>query len=81
MSDINDLQPVNYSERVMYEQLVRLDALCNMLSSLITHIAKRDEVPTVNNTVEQIEGQVTLDEAAGNVISLDEKRTAKRSKK
>lgn len=44
-------KPLNTEERYQYEQLIRLDALCNMLSSLVEHIAKKENVATTNNEV------------------------------
>ena len=42
-------EPLNQSERYLYGMLIRLDALCNMLSSLVEHIAERDGVATASN--------------------------------
>lgn len=44
-------KPLNVSERYQYEQLIRLDALCNMMSSLIEHLASKDNVAVTNNKV------------------------------
>lgn len=45
-------QPLNAQEEYLYATVVRLDALCNMMSSLIEHIAKKDEVATTTNVEE-----------------------------
>lgn len=34
--------PVNVEERYLYAMVVRLDALCNMVSSLVEHIASKE---------------------------------------
>jgi hypothetical protein len=40
--------PVNANERYLYAMVIRLDALCNMMSSLIEHIAEKEQVATTN---------------------------------
>lgn len=44
-------KPLNTEERYQYEQLIRLDALCNMMSSLLEHISKKEDVAITMNTV------------------------------
>lgn len=45
--------PVNVQERYLYAMVMRLDALCNMMSSLMEHIAEKEGLAT-----EQITEQV-----------------------
>lgn len=45
--------PLNASERYMYAMVIRLDAMCNMLSSIVEYIAKKEDV-TVENAVEEV---------------------------
>lgn len=37
-------EPVNVDERYLYAMVMRLDALCHMVSSLVEHIAKKEGV-------------------------------------
>lgn len=39
-------EPVNTDERYYHAMVVRLDALCHMMSSLMEHIAKTEGVAT-----------------------------------
>lgn len=56
MGNITNIgDPVSFNERVAYEQLIRLDALCNMVSSLVEYIAKKDNVAVETKTVEKRE--------------------------
>lgn len=45
-------EPLNATERYLYACAVRLDALCDMVSSLIEHIAKQNGVATTTNVIE-----------------------------
>lgn len=50
--DIKDLgTPLNYNERLQYASLMRLDALCDMLSSIIEYIASKENVAVEMKTV------------------------------
>jgi hypothetical protein len=44
-------EPVNVQERYLYAMVLRLDALCNMVSSLVEHIASKENIAVENNTV------------------------------
>jgi hypothetical protein len=44
-------EPVNVQERYLYAMVLRLDALCNMVSSLMEHIASKEGIAVENNTV------------------------------
>lgn len=44
--------PLNANERFLYACAVRLDALCEMVSSIVEHIAERDGV-AVEQAVEE----------------------------
>ena len=46
-------EPVNATEHFLYAMLVRLDALCHMMSSLIEHFAERDNVATTSHEVKE----------------------------
>lgn len=37
-------EPVNIVEQYLHASVVRLDALCNMMSSLLEHIAEKENV-------------------------------------
>lgn len=55
-------EPLNISERYQYETVIRLDALCNMLSSIIEGIAEREGIPTESNEIEDVEPEVEPEE-------------------
>jgi hypothetical protein len=44
-------EPVNVQERYLYAMVLRLDALCNMVSSLVEHIASKEGIAVETNTV------------------------------
>lgn len=44
--------PVNVQERYLYAMVMRLDALCNMMSSLMEHIAEKEGLATETVTEE-----------------------------
>ena len=46
-------EPVNATEHFLYAMLVRLDALCHMISSLIEYVAERDNVTTTSHEVKE----------------------------
>lgn len=46
-------EPVNATEHFLYAMLVRLDALCHMMNSLIEHISERDNVATTSHKVKE----------------------------
>lgn len=48
-----DFQPVNINERLLYGCLIRLDALCEMVSSLLSYIAEKNDVAITNINVEE----------------------------
>jgi hypothetical protein len=43
--------PLNAQERLLHSCAVRLDALCHMMSSLLEHIAEKDNIATTSNKV------------------------------
>lgn len=50
--DIEKLgRPVNYSERMQYAQLIRLDAMCDMLSSIIAYIGDKENIGVEDKSV------------------------------
>lgn len=53
--EIPDFKPVNSEERIMYGMLIRLDALCDMVESLVEHIAKEEDIPVTNETYEEVQ--------------------------
>jgi hypothetical protein len=64
MKRVNEIEyrPVCASEEIAWQTLIRLDALCNMLSSLVEHIAERDKVTTESHVVSiQKDGEVKDD--------------------
>ena len=70
-------EPVNATEHFLYAMLVRLDALCHMMNSLIEYVAERDNVATTSHEVK--EEVVQSDEE---VVQPDEKEEApKRTRK
>jgi hypothetical protein len=45
LNNLNDIdEPVNVEERYMHAMVIRLDALCHMVSSLVEHIANQQGV-------------------------------------
>lgn len=48
--------PLNANERLLHACAIRLDALCHMMSSLLEHVAEKDNVSTTSNkVVEKVE--------------------------
>lgn len=43
-------EPLNAQEEYLYAMVVRLDALCHMMSSLMEHIAEKEKVATTKST-------------------------------
>lgn len=50
----DDIQPVTFQERMMYEQTMYLNAMCNMLDSIVKYIAKSENIATEKH-VDKIE--------------------------
>ncbi len=73
MKNLNEIPytPVTGAEEVNYQMLIRLDALCHMLSSIIEYISTKDNVPTQSNTVEV---QVTEDVKVETVVKNKKKK-------
>jgi len=46
-----EFRPVNVNERLLFGCMVRLDALCDMVNSIIEYIAEKDGVATTSNEV------------------------------
>jgi hypothetical protein len=44
-------EPLNVQERYMHGMVIRLDALCHMVSSLVDYIASKEEIAVEENTV------------------------------
>lgn len=44
-------EPLNTSEKYLYAIAIRLDALCNMMSSFLETYAKHNQIATTSNTV------------------------------
>ena len=57
MSKLNLEEPLNQNERYLYAAVVRLDALCNMLSSFLEFYADKNDVAVTSNkeTIEKVE--------------------------
>jgi len=51
-------QPINTREEIAYQTLLRMDALCDMMSSLINHIAKKEGIAVESKKIEvqKVEG-------------------------
>ncbi len=60
MSKLNLEEPLNQNERYLYAAVVRLDALCNMLSSFLEFYADNNDVAVTSNkeTIEKVESKV-----------------------
>ena len=52
MSNVKLDNPVNVTEKYLYGINIRLDAIINMLSSLIETYAHQNNIATTNNKVE-----------------------------
>lgn len=50
-------EPINMTDQYMYAIVVRLDALCNMVSSLIEHIAEKEKIAVEHNTVKKVKSK------------------------
>ena len=46
-----DFKPVNINERLLYGCMIRLDALCDMVNSIVEYIAAKDSIATTSNEV------------------------------
>lgn len=44
-------EPVSVNEKYLHAMVIRLDALCHMVSSLVEHIASKEGIATEGNTV------------------------------
>ena len=44
-------EPVSIEDKYMYAMVVRLDALCHMVSSLVEHIASKEGIAVEENKV------------------------------
>lgn len=51
MKDIR--QPMNATEEYLYATVMRLDALCHMMSTFIEEYAKQNKVTVESNTVKK----------------------------
>jgi len=49
--DYQTPEPVNTQERYLHATVMRLDALCDMVSSLVEYIAEKEKITTVKNEV------------------------------
>jgi hypothetical protein len=45
--------PVSIEDKYMYAMVVRLDALCHMVSSLVEHIASKEGIAVEENKVQE----------------------------
>jgi hypothetical protein len=45
--------PVSIEDKYMYAMVVRLDALCHMVSSLVEHIASKEGIAVEENKVKE----------------------------
>jgi hypothetical protein len=52
-------EPLNVQERYMHGMVIRLDALCHMVSSLVDYLASKENVAVEVNTV--VEESVSVD--------------------
>ena len=55
MKKLNLDEPLNQNERYMYAMAVRLDAICDMLSSIVEYIASVNAVPVTSNEIKTSE--------------------------
>jgi hypothetical protein len=46
-------EPMNAYEQYLYGMVIRLDALCHMMSSMIEHIAEKEKIAVEENKVEE----------------------------
>jgi hypothetical protein len=51
MSKLSIDEPMNTNERYLHAMVIRLDALCNMVSSLVEHLASKEGLAVQGNTV------------------------------
>ena len=54
MRDIKEMQPMNATERFLYEMIVRQNIIIEQLSSIVEHIGKKDDVAVQSNKVQSI---------------------------
>jgi hypothetical protein len=50
-----EFQPVNVNERLLYGCMIRLDALCDMVNSLVEYVAEKEKIATTSVNVKEIE--------------------------
>ena len=47
-------EPLNASERYLHGIAIRLDALCDMMSSFLNEYAKENSIPVQENIIEEV---------------------------
>ena len=55
-------EPANTVEHFLYAMFVRLDALCDMMNSLIEYIAEHDNVAVTHHEVKEVEEEELIPE-------------------
>ena len=78
-------QPMNAMERFLYAMIIRQDVVIEQLSSIVEHLAKKDEVAVTSNKVEttkvQVEPEPVKEEIKEEVKEEPVKVTRKRTVK
>lgn len=69
-------KPVNASEHMLHGILIRIDALCHMMNSLIEHVAERDGVATTST-----EEVITSTKEVKEIVEAKQKPKAKGTRK
>lgn len=56
--------PLNATEKYLHATVIRLDAMCHMLSTIVEHLAEKDDVAVTNEEVKTNETveEVTIDD-------------------
>ena len=74
-------QPMNAMERFLYAMIIRQDVVIEQLSSIVEHLAKKDEVAVTSNKVEttkvQVEPEPVKEEVKEEPVKITRKRTVK----
>lgn len=62
MKKHEEFVPMNSNERLLYAIVTRQEVIIEQLSSIIEHIAKKDEVSVTNAKVEAVDEKTTVEE-------------------
>ena len=62
MRNINEMQPMNATERFLYEMIVRQNIMIEQLSSIVEHIGKKDGIAVQENKVMSVDVEMPVED-------------------